>query len=578
MAHDDRKQSKVEAAKSASRGLRGSIDETIESGATHFGADDIQVLKFHGIYQQDDRDTRNDRRKEGMEPEYSFMVRVAIPGGSLTGEQYLALDALADEFANGTLRITTRQAIQFHGVLIGDLKTQIAGIHERLMTTIGACGDVQRNVMTCPAPIDDAPHLAVRALARDLAANLRPETRAYHEIWLGEEKVVSTQRHESFYGEAYLPRKFKVAVALDTDNCVDVYSCDCGLIAITREQHIEGYQVLVGGGMGLSHEKASTFARLASPLGFVSPEHAIDAVRLVAEIFRDHGNRADRKHARLKYLIEEWGLDTFRAEFRKRAPFEVAPPREIAGPAYHDHLGPHAADRQQSFYGVYVENGRIADRDGRALRSTLRDIVRSTGANVGLTAQQNLLLTGLSGEGIAQVESALLAAGLTLPAAIAPMRRHSMACPALPTCGLAITESERVMPQAMDALESLFRSLGVENEPLTVRMTGCPNGCARPYTADIAFVGRKPGERYNVYVGGGLAGDRVADLYAADVHFGDFVATLSPLVRAWARTRRPNEGLSEFYHRIAETEAPRQKMTGAEIPTGGRISLEVLSR
>ncbi|MCB9858317.1 MAG: NADPH-dependent assimilatory sulfite reductase hemoprotein subunit [Phycisphaerales bacterium] len=578
MSEKNDKQTKVEVAKKASHGLRGTVAETIQSGATHFEHDDIQVLKFHGIYQQDDRDNRNDRRKEGLEPEYSFMVRVAIPGGALSGPQYLALDALADEFANGTLRVTTRQAIQFHGVMIGDLKSQIASINERLLSTIGACGDVQRNVMTCPAPIDDAAHLAVRALARELATNLRPETRAYHEIWLGEEKVVSTQQDESFYGEQYLPRKFKVAVALDTDNCVDVYSCDCGLIAVTRGDRIAGYQVLVGGGMGMTHEKASTFARLASSLGFVSPEHAVESVRLVAEIFRDHGNRSDRKHARLKYLIEDWGLDAFRAEFRKRAPFELAPPHDLAAPEYHDHLGPHAKPHQTGFYGMYIENGRIADRPGLPLRSTIRDVVRSTGANVSLTAQQNLLLTGLSKQSIADIESAFRQAGLTLPDDIAPARRHSMACPALPTCGLAITESERVMPRVLDDLVAVFKELGVSHEPMTIRMTGCPNGCARPYTADIAFVGRKPGERYNIYVGGALAGDRVADLYAADVPYAEFVDTLRPLLRAWSQTRRPAEGLSAFYHRVLGTATPRQKITGAEDPTNVLIPLEVLTR
>lgn len=577
MSAPNNKQSKVEHAKRTSHGLRGRVEETLASDATHFEHDDIQVLKFHGIYQQDDRDLRSARRKDGLEPEFSFMVRVAIPGGALTGEQYLALDTLADEFANGSLRVTTRQAIQFHGVLIGDLKSQIARIHDTLLSTLGACGDVQRNVMTCPAPIDDAPHLAVRALARELAINLRPETRAYHEIWLGEEKIVSTRQDESFYGDQYLPRKFKVAVALDTDNCVDVYSCDCGLIAVTHEDRIEGYQLLIGGGMGLSHENASTFARLATPLGFVAGEHAVAAVRHIAEIFRDSGNRADRKHARLKYLVDAWGIDAFAREFRERAAFDLAPPKDLASPVYHDHLGPHARNATKAFYGIYVENGRIVDRTDFPLRSTLRDIVRNSGANVSLTAQQNLLLTNLSNAALEAVEHTLRAAGLPLPTEIAQVRRNSMACPALPTCGLAITESERAMPGVLDELESLFEELGVDDEPLTIRMTGCPNGCARPYTADIAFVGRKPGERYNLYVGGSLAGDRVADLFAADIHIGDFAPTLRPLIRAWAESRHMNETLSDFYHRVMGTTTARLKITGAETPTHVRIPLEVLA-
>lgn len=578
MAELKKKHSKVELAKKASSGLRGTIPENLDSGATHFENDDIQVLKFHGIYQQDDRDHRKERRSRGLEPEYSFMVRVAIPGGALTGQQYLALEDLADEFANGTLRITTRQAIQFHGVLKGDLKSQIARINETLLTTMSACGDVQRNVMTCAAPIDDAPHLAVRALARDLAAGLRPETRAYHEIWLGEEKVVSTRKDESFYGDQYLPRKFKVAVALDTDNCVDVYSCDCGLIAVTNGDRVEGYQILVGGGMGLSHENASTFARLASPLGFVAPEFAVDAVRIVAGLFRDHGNRSDRKHARLKYLVEAWGLEAFRLAFQERAEFELAPPREFPSLEYHDHLGPHVRRNQTGFFGIYVENGRIADRDEGLLRTTLRDVIERTDANVSLTAQQNLLLTGLSSESIALVEAAFREAEIALPHQISQARRNSMACPALPTCGLAITESERVMPSVLNDFEPVFEELGVADVPLTMRMTGCPNGCARPYTADIAFVGRKPGERYNIYVGGALGGDRVADLFADDVHVSEFVETLHPLLRLWAETRAPEEGLSDFYHRMLGTTVPRLKITGAETPTGTRIPLEVLTR
>lgn len=578
MSAPNDQQSKVEAAKKASRGLRGSVSETLGAGATHFDHDDLQVLKFHGIYQQDDRDKRNDRRKNGREPAYSFMVRVAIPGGALTGTQYLALDGLADEFANGSLRVTTRQAIQFHGVLMGDLKSQIGRINEVLLTTIGACGDVQRNVMTCPAPNNDAIHAAVRTLAHDLATSLRPETRAYHEIWLNEEKIVSTQPNESFYGEQYLPRKFKVAVALDTDNCVDVFSCDCGLIAVTDGDRIDGYQVVVGGGMGLSHEKASTFARLATPLGFVAPEHAVESVRLVAEVFRDYGNRADRKHARLKYLIEAWGLESFATEFRRRAGFDVAPPRNLPSPEYHDHLGAHPRGVADGYYGFYIENGRIVDRPDFPLRSVLRDLVRRTGANVSLTAQQNLLLTGLSRESIDDVERTFAEAGLRLPAQITQVRRNSMACPALPTCGLAITESERAMPGVLDEIEGLVAELGLGNEPLTVRMTGCPNGCARPYTADIAFVGRKPGERYNVYIGGGLAGDRVADLFAADVPRSEFVAALRPLLRAWAEQRQHGEGLSDFYHRIIGTVTPRLKITGSETPTGVLVPLGVLAQ
>ena len=570
------KQTKVEEAKKKSRLLRGDIAETLASNKTHFENDDTQVLKFHGIYQQDDRDTRNQRRADGKEPDYSFMVRIALPGGALTARQYLAIDKLAGDYGNGSLRVTTRQGIQFHGVRKKNLKAHIAAIYDALLTTLGACGDVQRNVMTCPAPIDDEPHRAVRALAAALAKALRPETRAYHEIWLDEERVVSTEDRERFYGDQYLPRKFKTAIALDSDNCVDVYSCDCGLVAITEHNRVIGYQVIVGGGLGLTHQRASTFARLGDALGFVAPEHAIDAVRVVAGLFRDHGNRADRKHARLKYLIDDWGLEEFRRAFVSAAAFELHSPRELGPIALHDHLGHHPSPTG-GYYGIYIENGRVIDRDGFALRTTLREIIEEYQPDIRLTAQQNLLLANLSNDTITDIERRLQAAGVAPARALSAARRYSMACPALPTCGLAITESERVMPFVLIELETELSRLGVANEPLTVRMTGCPNGCARPYTADIAFVGRKPGECYNIYVGGGLGGDRVVDLYAADVPVAELVVMLKPLLRLWIEQREHGEGFSDFYQRWHGDPMPRRVITGAETPVVDGFPLVVLT-
>jgi sulfite reductase (ferredoxin) len=570
------KQTKTEDAKRNSRYLRGEIAETLASDKTHFEHDDEQVLKFHGVYEHDDRDTRKTRRAEGLEADYMFMVRITLPGGVMTADQYLAIDRLADEHGNGSLRVTTRQGLQFHGVRMNNLKNNIAAINETLITTLGACGDVQRNVMTCPAPIDDEPHRAVRQVAADLAAALRPESRAYHEIWLGAEKVASTKDEEGFYGEQYLPRKFKTAIALDSDNCVDVFACDCGLIAITEQGRVLGYQVIVGGGLGMTHEKASTFARLGDALGFVAPEHAVDAARVVAAIFRDHGNRSDRKHARLKYLIEAWGLDEFRRVFEEEADFELRPPRELGPIAFNDHLG-HQTTCTRDYYGVYVENGRIIDRDGLRLRSALREIIERYRPGVRLTAQQNLLLTDLEPADVADIERRLQAAGVTLPSDLTAARRYSLACPALPTCSLAITESERVMPSVLGELEAEIVRLGVAQEPLTVRMTGCPNGCARPYTADIAFVGRKPGGSYNIYVGGSLGGDRVADCYAADVPVAELVATLKPLLRLWVERREDGEGFSDFYRRWHGTDTERRVITGAETPTISLVSLPVLA-
>ncbi len=567
------KESKVETAKRAGRHLRGSISETLQADVSHFGGDDLTLLKFHGTYQQDDRDARRGR-DEGQEKAFSFMVRVALPAGALDAGQYLALEAIADRWANGTLRVTTRQGFQFHGVLKDALKSTIAEVNHRLMTTLAACGDVSRNVMGCPAPVDDEAHAAVRAAARGIAEQLRPASRAYHEIWLDGEKQLSTEVEEPFYGDVYLPRKFKTGVALSTDNCVDIWSQDVGLVAAVEGRSVRGYTVLVGGGLGMTHHKADTAARLAQPLGFVAPEHAVEAVRIVAAIFRDHGNRADRRHARLKYLVAEWGMDRFRTEFERRARFPLGPAPDLTALPYHDHLGRHRQPDGRWFYGVFVQSGRITDGGGQRLKTALHEIVTRLGPGVRLTGQQNLLLTDLDDAGVKAVETILAAHGVTPADALSASRRFSMACPALPTCGLAVAESERAMPAVLDQFEAELEALGLRDEPLTIRMTGCPNGCARPYTADIAFVGRSLG-LYNVYVGGGLGGDRVVDLFRADVRFEELLDAVRPLLLRWASERLPGEGLSDFYQRLTGRPDRRTWITGREAPTAELVTLAV---
>ena len=566
--------SKVELAKRRGRHLRGSIGDTLASGATHFGHDDVQLLKFHGTYQQDDRDARREREAAGLEKAYAFMVRVAIPAGAVTAEQYLALEELADQHANGTLRVTTRQGFQFHGVLKRDLKATIAGVNRKLLTTLSACGDVQRNVMGCAAPLGDADHAEVRRVAETLARELRPGSRAYHEIWLDGAKQLSTEAEEPFYGDHYLPRKFKVAVGLSTDNCVDIWAQDVGLLAVVDGARLTGYHLLVGGGLGMTHNKGDTTARLAEPLGFVPPEHGVEAVRLVAAIFRDHGNRSDRRHARLKYLLAEWGIGRFREEFQRRASFTLGPALPLPPLPFHDHLGRHRQADGRWFYGVFVQSGRIEDTAGHRLKTALHEIVKRHHPGIRLTAQQNLLLTDLDPAAVDDIEATLRRHGVTPAIELAAVRRYSMACPALPTCGLAVAESERAIPALLDRLEAELEDLGLRNEPLTVRMTGCPNGCARPYTADIAFVGRSLG-LYNVYVGGGLAGDRLVDLYRADVPQEEIVETLRPLLARWAAERTPGEGLGDFYQRLMGLRAVRSTVTGRELPTFDRIALAV---
>ena len=567
------KESKVESAKRQGRHLRGTIAEQLHDGGSHFEGDDVTLLKFHGTYQQDDRDARK-RRDESAEKAFAFMVRVALPAGALDADQYLALEEVADRWANGTLRVTTRQGFQFHGVLKRDLKATIAEVNQRLMTTLAACGDVSRNVMGCPAPVDDEVHQAVRAAARGIAQRLRPASKAYHEIWLDGEKQVSTEEEEPFYGDVYLPRKFKTGVALATDNCVDIWSQDVGLVAIASGRTITGFNVLVGGGLGMTHHKADTTARLAQPLGFVTTEHAVEAVRIVASIFRDHGNRADRRHARLKYLLAEWGMERFRAEFARRAEFPLAPPVELPSLPYHDHLGRHRQPDGRWFYGVFVQSGRITDTGGQRLKTALHEIVVRLRPGVRLTGQQNVLLTDLDDAGVKAVEATLRAHGVTPAQELSAARRFSMACPALPTCGLAVADSERAIPELLDRFEAELSALGLRDEPLTIRMTGCPNGCARPYTADIAFVGRSLG-LYNVYVGGGLGGDRVVDLFRADVRLDELVDAVRPLLVRWAAERAPGEGLSDFYQRLVGRTERRTSISGREEPSAELVALAV---
>jgi sulfite reductase (ferredoxin) len=560
-ADEARLESPVEAAKRASRHLRGTISASLQAGGTHFDAEDVQVLKFHGVCQCDNRDSRAARKRAGQDPEYCFMVRVAIPAGVLSAAQYLALDELASSCGNETLRITTRQNIQLYGVRKDHLQRLIARLQAELMTTLASCGDVARNIVAPPAPWADPIYAAVRELAQRLARELRPALHGYCEVWTGGPKVAASGDEEPFYGEQYLPRKFKVGITVAGDNTIDVYSDDCGLIAIPhrgrdarRAAALAGFNLVVGGGLGMTDGRANSAAILAQPLAFVPPDRAVEAVRTVAAIFRDYGNRRNRKRARLKHLMAQWGIANFREEFRRRVTFRIKPPVALTRPTFRDHFGPHPQHDGRWFYGVFVPQGRIADDGATAgpkLRSGLREVIRRHRPGVCLAPDQNLLLTNLAPEEPLQIEARLREFGVTPAAELTGARRHSMVCPALPSCSLALTESERVFPSLIGELEQQLQALGLNNEPIAVRMTGCPNGCARPYTADIAFVGYRPGDKYNIYVGGGLPGERLADLYAEDIALGELVPVLSPLLEEFARRRRPGEGFSDFYHRLS---------------------------
>ena len=539
--------SKVEAIKAASRGLRGTLAEELTVETPTFSDAAVQVLKFHGVYQQDDRDLRKEARKLGLDKHYQMMIRTRIPGGVVSPEAYLAHDAIAGRWGNGTLRVTTRQDFQLHGVLKGDLRSSIRAINDSLLTTLGGCGDQERNIMCCPAPIRDRLREEAGRVLGELVHALTPATRAYHEIWLDGELAASSEPEpDPLYGDRYLPRKFKTAVAVEGDNCVDVYANDLALVARgDRDAGLTGFEVLVGGGLGRTRNKPDTFPTVARPMAFVEPRQVVELSRAVVGVHRDFGNRGDRRHARLKYLVRERGLEWFRDRVQERVPFELLAPRALQWRPVDDHLGWHEQGVGLSFLGIHVENGRIADGDDALLRTGIREAVARFRPQVRLTAQQNVILAGLRTDRRKDVESVLAAHGVRLVEGVHTAIRNSMACPAWPTCGLAVAESERVMPALMRRIAPLLDRLGMSDERISFRMTGCPNGCARPYLGDVGFVGTTLG-KYDVFLGGDFGGTRLNELYAESVALEDIPGVLRGPLTAFKRERRPAQGFGDW--------------------------------
>lgn len=545
------KRSAVEGVKESSRALRGTLAQELLRGAEKFNDADKNLLKFHGSYQQEDRDARKARRGEGLGKFHIFMVRCKIPGGKLTADQYLGVDDLAGKYANGTLRFTSRQGIQLHGVLIRNLKATIAGINQTLLTTLGACGDVNRNVMACPAPLRGPRHQLQQDAAL-LAAHLAPRSRAYFEIWLDDQPTEqSGQEEEPIYGKVYLPRKFKIGLTLPEDNCVDVYAQDLGLVAHVEQDQVVGYDLLVGGGMGMSHGNARTFPYLARPICYVPREQVVASAEAVVKLFRDHGNRADRKRARIKYLVHDWGVDRFRQMLQPYLGDKLLLPRELPITGTDLHLGAHPQGDGKWWYGLSVENGRVKDEGSLRLRSGLRALVTRFRPELRITPMQDVLLCNLASSDLPQLEQMLEEFGIPRPERISPSRRFSMSCPAIPTCGLAISESERALPGIMDELERALAELGLAQETVSVRMTGCPNGCARPYQSDIGIVGRS-GDKYVVYVGGRTLGDKLNFELRDLTPRTEIVPTLLPLLRRWRDERQPGESFGEFCLRLKD--------------------------
>lgn len=559
--------SKNEGIKAASNYLRGTILEGLADGSTGaLAADDTQLTKFHGIYQQDDRDLRRERRKAKQEPAYSFMIRVRVPGGVCTPKQWLEMDHLATTYGNDTLKLTTRQAFQLHGVIKAELKRTIREINAGLMDTIAACGDVNRNVMCNPNPYQSGLHAEALRLAQAISDHLTPRTRAYHEIWLTDEtgeKVQVTgapEEEEPIYGRQYLPRKFKIVVAVPPSNDVDIYANDLGFIAITGEDGgIAGYNVTVGGGMGMSHGNEETYPRLADVLGFCTPEQAVAVAEKVVLVQRDHGDRKERRHARLKYTIEDHGLEWFRAQVEARLGYTLGEARPFTFDSNGDRYGWVEDANGNSHLTLFIQNGRVRDAEGQPALTGLREIAKVHTGDFRLTANQNLIIANVTPGQKPRIDELLQRYHLKDSYECSGLRRNSMACVALPTCGLSLAESERYLPDLITGLEEVIDEAGLRQDDIVIRMTGCPNGCARPYIAEIAFVGRAPG-KYNLYLGGGFHGERLNRLYRESVKSEEIVATLRPLLLAYARERDAGERFGDFVIRkgiVAETRRGR---------------------
>src|SRR5437764_8254644 len=542
--------SKAEAVKQQSRQLRGNLARDLADTANPLDNAGYSLLKFHGIYQGYDRDSATELKQRGDSKHWQFMVRVRIPGGRLTAAQYLALDDLAGRHANGSLRVTTRQSIQFHGVVKPGLKAAIAEIDRALLTTLAACGDVVRTVTTVPAPIQDTVHRRLEDDARRLSTHLLPKTGAYHEIWVDGEKVAGNEEPvDPLYGERYLPRKLKIGLAIPEDNTIDVLTNDLGIVALFEEEKLAGYNFFLGGGHGMTHNKPETYPRLATPVAFIEPGDLLDAAAAVVRLHRDWGDRGNRHHARLKYVIAERGEDWARERLSDDLGKPLEPCRPMPSFQVPDHLGWHEQGDGNLYLGLPIASGRIADDGPARLRTALREIVAQFGCDPILMPSQDIILSEIRPEDRDAIETALRGHGVRLAEELLPVERWALACPALPSCGLALTEAERVQPEIVGAIAARLERWGLERERLSIRITGCPNGCARPYTGDIGIVGRVPGF-YSLYVGGDFAGTRLNEAIAERLDITGIADALDPLFALWAASRGEAEGFGDFCHRI----------------------------
>ncbi|WP_277713898.1 assimilatory sulfite reductase (NADPH) hemoprotein subunit [Bacillus atrophaeus] len=550
--------SDVEDIKEKSDYLRGTLKEVmLDRISAGIPDDDNRLMKHHGSYLQDDRDLRNERQKQKLEPAYQFMLRVRMPGGVSTPAQWLVMDDLSQKYGNNTLKLTTRETFQMHGILKWNMKKTIQEINAALLDTIAACGDVNRNVMCASNPYQSEIHTEVYEWSKKLSDDLLPRTRAYHEIWLDEERVAGTpetEEVEPMYGPLYLPRKFKIGIAVPPSNDVDVFSQDLGFIAIVEEGKLIGFNVAIGGGMGMTHGDQATYPQLAKIIGFCKPEQMYDVAEKVITIQRDYGNRSVRKNARFKYTVDRLGVETVKAELENRLGWSLAEAK-----AFHfDHNG----DRYGWVKGVegkwhftlFVEGGRITDYDDYKLMTGLREIAKVHTGEFRLTSNQNLIISNVTSQNKDAISSLIEKYGLTDGRQHSALRRSSMACVALPTCGLAMAEAERYLPVLIDKIEDIVNENGLRDEEITIRMTGCPNGCARHALGEIGFIGKAPG-KYNMYLGAAFDGSRLSKMYRENIGEEEILSELNVLLSRYAKERNEGEHFGDFVIRAGVIKA-----------------------
>lgn len=542
--------SDVEDIKIRSNYLRGSLVETLEDPITgSIPEDDNRLMKFHGSYMQDDRDLRNERHKQKLEPAYQFMLRVRAAGGVVTPEQWLMMDSVSQKYANGTIRLTTRQSFQLHGVIKWNLKKTIQEVNEALLSTLAACGDVNRNVMCNPNPYQSEIHSEVYNWASKVSDHLDPRTNAYHEIWLDGEKVIdsneSQAEQEPIYGRVYLPRKFKIGVAVPPSNDVDVFSQDLGFIAIVEDGELKGFNVSVGGGMGMTHGDTKTYPQVSKVIGFCLPEQMIDVAEKTVTIQRDYGDRSVRKHARFKYTIDDRGVDWFVQELSNRLGWSLQEARPFHFEHNGDRYGWVKGSNNKWHFTLFIQNGRIKDEEDYKLMTGLREIAKVHTGDFRLTPNQNLIIANVSSQKKKKIEGLIKEYSLTDGLHYSALRRNSMACVAFPTCGLAMAESERYLPSLLDKIEPMLEQVGLQDDDIVIRMTGCPNGCARPMLAEIAFIGKAPG-KYNLYLGGGFSGNRLNKLYKENIGEDEILESLQPIITQYAKDREEGEHFGDY--------------------------------